>query len=202
MERKSIDQEKRSPSGAAVMRTDLTAALVRAFFEEWASHGYGGISLERVAARAGAGKAAIYRRWPSKLAIATEAIGKLGMELTDVSERGGLIEDIEGYLLMMRRALRHRLVRRILPDIYAEAARKGELVSALASLANARRSAGSAILQRAVARGEINANVDIEMALDMIPSALYWRMVVTGRSLTRDQVKVQAKALAAAIRLL
>lgn len=202
MERKSIDQEKRSPSGAAVMRTDLTDALVRAFFEEWASYGYGGISLERVAARAGAGKAAIYRRWPSKLAIATEAIEKLGMDLTDVSERDSLIEELEGYLLMMRRALRHRLVRRILPDLYAEAARQGELVSTLASLARARRSAGSAILQRAIARGELNANVDIEMALDMIPSALYWRMVVTGRSLTRDQVKRQAKALTAAIGLL
>ncbi|MGN8171677.1 TetR-like C-terminal domain-containing protein [Agrobacterium sp. fls2-241-TYG-188a] len=202
MERKSIDQEKRSPSGAAVMRTDLTDALVRAFFEEWASYGYGGISLERVAARAGAGKAAIYRRWPSKLAIATEAIAKLGMDLTDVSERDSLIEELEGYLFMMRRALRHRLVRRILPDLYAEAARQGELVSTLAGLARARRSAGSAILQRAIARGEINANVDIEMALDMIPSALYWRMVVTGRSLTRDQTKRQAKALAAAIKIL
>ncbi len=36
MERKSIDEEiRRKPSGA-VMRTDLTQALVRAFFEDWA----------------------------------------------------------------------------------------------------------------------------------------------------------------------
>ena len=203
MKRKSIDEEnRRKPSGAAVMRTDLTRALVRAFFEDWAIYGYGGISLERVAMRAGAGKAAIYRRWPSKLTMASEAIEELGLKLTDVSARGSLIEELEGYLLMMRRALRHRLVRRILPDIYAEAARKSELVAALRRLAEARRAAGSAIIERAIARGELNADVDIEMALDMIPSALYWRMIVTNRSMTRVQIERQAKALHAAMKLL
>jgi AcrR family transcriptional regulator len=203
MERKSIDEgNRRKPSGAAVMRTDLTHALVRAFFEDWAIYGYGGTSLERVATRAGAGKAAIYRRWPSKLAMASDAIEELGLKLTDVSARGSLIQELEGYLLMMRRALRHRLVRRILPDIYAEAARKSELVAALKRLAEARRAAGSAIIERAIARGELNANVDVEMALDMIPSALYWRMIVTKRSMSRVQIQRQANALNAAIKLL
>ena len=203
MERKSIDEEiRRKPSGAAVMRTDLTQALVRAFFDDWAVYGYGGISLERVATRAGAGKAAIYRRWPSKLAMASEAIEELGLKLTDVSPRGSLIEELEAYLLMMRRALRHRLVRRILPDIYAEAARESELVVALKRLAQARRAAGSALIERAIARGELNANIDVEMALDMIPSALYWRMIVTNRSMTRVQIERQAKALNAAMKCL
>lgn len=52
------------------MRPDLTAALRRALVEEWSRVGYTGISLERVALRAGAGKAAIDRRWPSKRAFA------------------------------------------------------------------------------------------------------------------------------------
>ena len=39
----------------------LTKALYRAFFREWAEHGFAVLSLERVAARAGAGKDAIYR---------------------------------------------------------------------------------------------------------------------------------------------
>lgn len=75
MKRKSIDRkEKRKPSGAAVIRAGLTIALQRALFEEWAQYGYLAVSLERVAARAGAGKAAIYRRWPSKLELVLEAI--------------------------------------------------------------------------------------------------------------------------------
>lgn len=203
MERKSTDEKSgRHPSGAAVMRTDLTHALIQAFFEDWAAYGYGGISLERVATRAGAGKAAIYRRWPSKLALASEAIDDLGLKLTDVSERGSLLEELEAYLLMMRRALRHRLVRRILPDLYAEAARESELAIALTRLAAARRTAGTALIERAIARRELNANVDVEMALDMIPSALYWRIIVTKRKISRAQIERQAKALNAAIKLL
>jgi len=201
MERKSIDEKnRRRPSGAAVMRTDLTDALFHAFFEEWAENGYSGLSLERVAARAGAGKAAIYRRWPSKLAIASEAIERMGEILTDVSDRGSLAEELEAYLLAMRRALRHRLVRRILPDVYAEAARDSELAPVLARLASNRRGAGAALIERAVARGELPEAIDRELALDMVPSALYWGMVVVRRRVSRDQVKAQVKALVAGLK--
>jgi AcrR family transcriptional regulator len=200
MERNSIDEKlRRKPSGAAVMRTDLTDALYRAFFEEWAEHGYTGLSLERVAARAGAGKAAIYRRWPSKLAIASEAVEKLGLTLTEVSDRGGLAEEIEAYLLMMRRALRHRLVRRILPDIYAEGARSSELAPLMDKLSAVRRDAGGAIVDRAIERGELKKDMDRELALDMIPSALYWRMVILRRRASREQIGKQVKALVAGL---
>ncbi|WP_236727969.1 TetR-like C-terminal domain-containing protein [Rhizobium sp. WCS2018Hpa-8] len=91
--------------------------------------------------------------------------------------------------MMMRRALRHRLVRRILPDIYAESARKSELVVALTRLAQARRAAGTALIERALARGELNANIDVKIALDMIPSALYWRIIVTNRSMSKAQIE-------------
>ena len=59
MERNRLDEKsKRRPSGAALMRDEVTNSLLRAFLEEWAVHGYAALSLERVAARAGAGKAA------------------------------------------------------------------------------------------------------------------------------------------------
>lgn len=50
MERKSIDHKgHHKPSGAAVIRPELTRALFRALFEEWAQTGYAAINLERVA---------------------------------------------------------------------------------------------------------------------------------------------------------
>jgi hypothetical protein len=52
MERKSAgDNKKRKPSGAAVVRRELTVGLYRALFEEGAETGYTGTSLERVAER-------------------------------------------------------------------------------------------------------------------------------------------------------
>lgn len=201
MERNSIDEKnRRKPTGAAVMRSELTDALYRAFFEEWAEHGYTGLSLERVAARAGAGKAAIYRRWPSKLALASEAVERLGLALTDVSDRGGLAEELEAYLLMMRRALRHRLIRRILPDIYAEGARRSELVPLLDKLAGGRRRAGIEMIERAVTRGEVRKEIDAELALDLVPSALYWGMIIVRRRITREQIGRQVVALVAGLK--
>lgn len=201
MERKRLDPtSRRPPSGAAVMRADLTAALHRALFEEWARVGYTGISLERVALQAGAGKAAIYRRWPSKLAFAEDALGGIAIGLTDFNDHGSLAADLTAFLLTMRRALRHRLVRRILPDVLAERVCTRELAPVIDRLAARRREEGGRMLDRAISRGELRADIDRELALDLIPAPLYWRMIVRERPATRPDVDRQAHALVAALR--
>ncbi|SIQ36669.1 transcriptional regulator, TetR family [Rhizobium sp. RU33A] len=200
MERKRIDEKsKRRPSGAAVMRDEVTGSLLSAFLEEWAVHGYAALSLERVAARAGAGKAAIYRRWPSKVAIAGEAVQKFGMVLTDVADYGTLRDDLQAYLLMLRRALRHRLVRKILPDLYAEASRGSELLPLLKDLSVSRRRGGMSLIDRAIGRGELPVGIDRDLAMDMIPASLYWGMIVTRRRITRVQIQRQVDGLVAGL---
>lgn len=204
MERKRIveTKPKRKPSGAAVMRTELTSALHRSLFEEWAETGYTGISLEKVAKRAGAGKAAIYRRWSCKLAFASEAIEAVGAALTGVSDQGTLEADLITYLLQTRRSLRHRLIHRILPDLYAERARSGELAPVLERLALLRRQHGNQMLERAIDRKELRGDIDRELALDLIPSPLYWRMVIGNKPITRPEITAQAKALMAGLKTL
>lgn len=202
MERKSIDQNgRRKASGAAVKRADLTESLFAALFEEWAETGYTGISLERVASRAGAGKAAIYRRWQSKLEFASEGIEKMGVVFTNDTDNGSLKNDLTAYLLGLRRALRHRLIRRILPDLYAELARSSELAKALSQLATYRRERGAGIIDRAIARGELNSDIDRELAMDLIPSPLYWRMVILGRRVSTGDIDHQVSVLCAALRV-
>lgn len=202
MERKRLDEnQRRKASGAAVKRPDLTEALFAALFEEWAHAGYTGISLERVATRAGAGKAAIYRRWPSKLEFASEAIEKMSVVFTDDTDCGSLENDLKAYHLGLRRALRHRLIRRILPDLYAERARSSELSTALDRLASYRRERGSDIISRAIARGELSSTIDRELAMDLIPSPLYWRMVILGRRVSARAIDHQVTVLCAALRV-
>lgn len=201
MERKRLDvTARRKPSGAAVMRSELTDALFRALFEEWARTGYAAISLERVAARAGAGKAAIYRRWPSKRDFASEAIETVGLSLSAFPDHGSLEADIIAFLLATRRTLRHRLARRIIPDLFAERMRSGDLAPVLERLSAARRRRGAAILDRAVARGELRADLDRELALDLIPATLYWRLVILGKPVGKAELHRQAAAILAALR--
>jgi AcrR family transcriptional regulator len=177
MERKRLDHKK-VPSGAAVMRPMLTDALFRAFFEEWASRGFAALSLEAVAKRAGAGKAALYRRWPSKIAMAREALNLVAVDLTATPHHDTLIDDVSALLLAVRRALRHPLIRRIVPDLNAELARSPAFADAMQPLQEARRARGEALLRLAVARGELSADLDIDLANDLLVAALYWRMAV------------------------
>lgn len=196
---RSVEISRRKPSGAAVQRSELTEALYRAFFQEWAERGFAAVSLERVAARAGAGKAAIYRRFSSRHEFAAAAVSALGLEIAATEDHGSFEADILAFLIRLRAVLRHPLIRRILPDLHAEAARSAEMRVINTKVAEARRAQGNLILDRAIERGELAATVDRALALDLIPAALYWRMVVIGVTPTQKQLAREAAAITAGL---
>ena len=200
MKRKRSDEKsKRNPSGAAVPRAELTQALFHAFFAEWAEKGFAAISLERVASRAGAGKAAIYRRWSSRSEFAAEALETLGMQIAVIEDQGSLEADVTAFLFRLRTVFRHPLVRRILPDIHAEAARSPEMQAINMHVALQRRRQGTALLERAMRRGELPPTLDKQLALDLIPAPLYWRMIVIGATPSRRETFRMATAITAGL---
>lgn len=197
---RSVQKSGRKPSGAAVQSAELTEALYRAFFEEWAERGFAAISLERVAARAGAGKAAIYRRFTSHHEFAVAAVTALGLTMAMPEDHGSLEADVLAFLTRLRAVLRHPMIRRILPDLHAEAARSASMRDLNTQVAKARREQAQVILDRANARGELDRDVDRDLALDLLPAPLYWRMVVLGTTPTRGQLATEAVAIVAAMK--
>ncbi len=162
------------------MQPAVTQAIESALFEEWARTGYAALSMEAVARRAGVGKAAIYRRFGSKLELATESLTRLGRELVVCPDTGTLEGDVFVLLRQLRRMLRHRLIARILPDLHAEMPRTPELAKAIRSnLQVYRRARARDVLIRAVERGELSDALDLDLATDMIGSMIYWRMIIT-----------------------
>jgi AcrR family transcriptional regulator len=199
MERKRIDAKRRSPAGAAVMRTSVTDALTQALFEVWAQTGYGALSLEAVARRAGAGKAALYRRWPSKLAMVCDRVEHVGLALALSPDTGTFRGDLRTALGALCHLLQHPLVRCILPDLHAEMNRSSELAKLLRGrLQTERRERGTSIVRRAVARGEIPAHTDPEMFNDTF-GMLYWRVVVTAGRVDDDYLDALTDFLCAAV---
>jgi AcrR family transcriptional regulator len=197
---RSVQESRRKPSGAAVQSAELTEALYRAFFAEWAERGFAAISLERVAARAGAGKAAIYRRFTSHHEFAVAAVTALGLTMAMPEDHGNLEADVLSFLTRLRAVLRHPMIRRILPDLHAEAARSASIRALNTQVAKARREQAQIILDRAIARGELDRDVDRDLALDLLPAPLYWRMVVLGTTPTRGQLATEAVAIVAAMK--
>ncbi len=189
-------------SGAAVKRPQITDALARTFFEEWARVGYSALSLDAVARKAGVGKAALYRRWRSKADMAADLVKQLSAEvvLVDPGDQGSLEADLYAALLVTRRLLRHPLVRRILPDLYTAMPREPALAAAMRPGEMVREKKVKALVDRAIARGELPAEVDRRAATDLLIGPLYWSLVVMGDRCDRQRLKALARMTAAAIR--
>ncbi|MEZ0095662.1 TetR/AcrR family transcriptional regulator [Streptacidiphilus sp. EB129] len=191
---------KRAPAGAAVLRDDVTDAIRAAVFEELAATGYGRLSIEAVARRAGVGKTAVYRRWRSKLPMVIDVVSEvasLGLALPDT---GSLQNDLRMFVHVVARVLRHPLAAQIVPDLLAEAARNPEIAETLATaLREAQRDSSAALVRKAVERGELPADVDHDLALDLIAGPLYWRLAVVRTPLSRDYLDRLAGATAAAL---
>jgi AcrR family transcriptional regulator len=207
MRRKRSDEKpeparpRRVPSGAALIQPAVTAALTRALFVEWARKGYTPLSLEAVAQRAGVGKAALYRRWPSKLAMVADRLEAIGTELAVVPDTGSLDSDIRALLIALRRLLRHPLIRRILPDLHAEMPRNPQLAEAVRNRVQVeRRKRGLALLSRAIGRGELSPGTDPDMLNDALGGLIYWRMIITGGKADDAYLDRLTRFIAAALR--
>lgn len=191
MERNRSDEKnetrRRPPSGAAIMQERVTRAIERAVFREWAATGYAALSMEAVARRAGVGKAAIYRRWPSKLAMVSDVLTRVDLLLASKVQGKTLRDDVAALLWQVRRVLRNPLVARILPDLHAEMPRNPELAAAIRSNVQInRRARAEEILERGIARGELAPDLDKDLAIDMLGALLYWRMIVTRQAAADD----------------
>lgn len=190
--------------GAAVRRPEVTDALARAFFEEWARVGYGALSLDAVAKTAGVGKAALYRRWRSKADMAHDLVSKLTSTIPSRIESGdcGSLEaDLYAMGLAGRRLMRHPLVRRIMPDLYASMAWEPTLAAALKPTSLGSVIKVKTLIDRAIARGELPSNIDRQLATDFLMGPLYWRLIVLGEKCTSAQLKTIAKMTAASFKL-
>ncbi|WP_232374989.1 TetR/AcrR family transcriptional regulator [Mycolicibacterium mengxianglii] len=161
------------------MQDDVTRDIRNAFFAELARVGYGRLSIDAVAKRAGVGKAAVYRRWRSKLDVTVALISELAMAAIDVPDTGNLVADVRQYLEDGRAVLSHPLARTIIPDMLAEAARNPELAAVLAEhVREPRRAKAAELFERALSRGELPPGTDITLAMDLLAGPLYWRQSV------------------------
>lgn len=170
---------RRRPSGAAVLQPAITAAISEAVLDEMAEIGYARLSMEAVAKRAGVSKSALYRRWSSKQEMALAVLAEFSVGQAAAPDTGGLRGDVRQTLEAITRWLSHPRFSRILPDLIAEMARTPELSELVESMiGRPRREHGAQILRRAIDRGELTPDIDIDIALDLIAAPVYWRLTI------------------------
>ncbi|MFC7529551.1 TetR/AcrR family transcriptional regulator [Actinoplanes sp. GCM10030250] len=192
---------KRAPAGAAVLRGDITVAIRNAVMNELAEVGYGRLSIEAVARRAGVGKTAIYRRWSNKLEMVMEIISDVAERKVPLPDTGSFAGDLELLMMIVSRALQHRIASQIIPDLMAEAARNPQIAETLQrALRTHQQAVGDKLVGQAVARGELPAGTDADLAVDLILGPLYWRLAVARQPLADNDLERLTAAVTAALK--
>lgn len=183
-----------------MLRPDKTEAIADAAFAELAAAGWAGLNMDRVAARAGVGKAALYRRWPSKDAMLLDLIAQAGAERVPAPDTGRLRNDLVAYVRAVRAALADPTVAAIVSEVLAHTRRSPELAEAIRRrFRDPRRRALRSVLQRAVDRGELPPAADVELGLDLIAGPLVLDAVGLGRRRTAADAEALVDAVLAAL---
>ncbi len=153
--------------------------IVEATLEILAEVGFSGLTIDGVAARAGVGKATIYRRWPSKGALVLAASACIFEEVPE-PDTGTLRGDLLALARLLVEGLQRSPVGCLLPCLAAEARGNPELAELVATFADKRRDHGRAVLGRAEARGELRPGTDLEVLIDVFAGPAFYRLMISG----------------------
>ena len=128
------------------------------------------LSIEAIAARAGVGKATVYRRWPNKEALVVDAIGTLKGAMPELAG-----ESVREDLLAVARTIKRSSDTRegkVLPCLVFELKRNPELARQYDVSMRSRHEAVNAIFRRGIASGELRADLDVETVGAMFTAPL------------------------------
>lgn len=169
----------------------LREAVFEAALAEIAEHGVRGASMDRIAKRAGTGKAALYRRWPNVRALALDVfVSTLEESLPDAeADTGSLRTDMLASLTAMATELNGN-VGIVLRELISEAAHDPELGTEFQSRMGLRKeSEVVAMIQRAMARGEVPVRPVDPYVLQVPAAMVVHQLVLTGRPPSAEELE-------------
>jgi AcrR family transcriptional regulator len=194
----TASSESQATSTGRPRSEEAHKAILDATLELLAEVGFSALTVEGVATRAGVGKATIYRRWPSKLPLVVEAFGQLpGMEDVDT---GSLEADLKKMLRSYIEVFNSTALSAVLPSLAGERAHDSELAKVFEPVSIDRRVPLVRAFERAVARGEIEATVDLDMAADLVVGPIAVSLFFKGGRLNPKMVGPMVELALAGIR--
>jgi AcrR family transcriptional regulator len=160
-------------------------AIIRATLQLLVEVGFGALTMEAVRTRAGVGKATIYRRWSSKEELVRDAIVFLHDDF-ETPDTGSLRGDYDALASAVRASASRGGAATLMPRLLVDAAGDPELHAIFrANLVEPRRAALRAVLERAIARGEIRGDVGVELMIDLFAGPAVYRLLITGGDMSK-----------------
>lgn len=163
------------------------AEILQAARDELVERGYERMTMAAVAARAGAGKATVYRRWASKAELVLDAAlcsADTALTIERVPDTGSLAGDLAAL-----RALKHHDegVWQALAGLVSELPHAPELASVVHErMVRPRVRLMRALLERAAARGELQPDLDLDLVASVPSAMIAYRLLVSGEPLDSE----------------
>ncbi|HWI31065.1 MAG TPA: TetR/AcrR family transcriptional regulator [Microbacterium sp.] len=162
--------------------------ILDAALEVLAETGYDGMTIEMVAARAKAGKATLYRRWASKPELVLDAVACMkarDLDLDSLPDTGTLRGDLVAMVKAPTIQEGERKLK-VMAGIVSMIARDPELAAAAQeALVEPRAAANRVVFRRAIERGEISADVDVETLCTIGPAMIAYRVLMLRKPVDR-----------------
>lgn len=143
--------------------------------------GFSDLRLEHVAARAGVGKATIYRRWGSKEALAQELLAELAGPHIAVAVTGDTREELLAAVLNPMRAVTQTAFGPVIRALLSQIAVNPTLGDPFrATVVQARRDEIARVIARGVGRGDLRPDADVDVATELLVGPVYFRLMFGG----------------------
>lgn len=164
-------------------------AILTAAYELLLENGFGVITIEKIAERAGVSKATIYKWWPNKAAVVMDAFFDVAVVRLPIPDTGLTINDM---IIQVNNLAKFLISRegKVINEIIAEGQYDKKLAETYRTIYfKPRRLDSRYILERGISRGELRGNLDIELIMDLIFGPLFYRLLITGDVVDEDFIK-------------
>ncbi|MBT2407347.1 MULTISPECIES: TetR/AcrR family transcriptional regulator [unclassified Streptomyces] len=162
--------------------SELERAILDTALEQLGTAGWNALTMEGVAAGAHTGKAALYRRWPSKADLVAEVLRTRLPPLGSIPDGGSIREDLYELCVRMREAMDSRAgqaLRAVLHECdHANADRFREVI--WDGLHKPAHRLIEELVQRGIRRGDVRPDADSPLVFGVIPAMLMYRAKVCG----------------------
>jgi AcrR family transcriptional regulator len=161
--------------------------VLHATCEELNRVGYGELSIEEVAARAGVNKTTIYRRWPTKSGLVTSAIQLYYDEAQDIPDTGTLKQDLLGYAAFLISRTQNPIARGAM--LALNSSTDPALQPLAKKLQGDARRVRTEIVRRAVDRGELPENSDCALIGDLFSAPILRKLLTLNEKVSAGYIE-------------
>jgi AcrR family transcriptional regulator len=156
-------------------------AILTAARELLIEQGFAAMRLEHVAARAGVGKATIYRRWASKEALAQDLLANLAEPHIAIADLGNTREELLAAVTNPMRAVTESDFGPVIRALLSQIASNPSIGDPFrATVVAGRRAQIGKVIERGIERGDLRADADAGVATELLVGPVYFRLIFGG----------------------